>query len=486
MAETMTNVLAMTRNYEEYGLKVVKNIISIMAYLQSLSLNVCPQSLRLRGFRQRRSSKGLMSEAIKCESRSGTDGKKLKILIAGGGIAGLVFALAAKRSGFDVRVFEKDFTAVRGEGRQRGPIQLLCSALALLERIDRDVAREVMEAGYVTGDRNNGLADGKTGEWFVKYDFLTPAVVKGVPVTRVICRMELQSVVVNAVGEDAVINNSKVVDFVSDAHKVTVFLENGQQYEGDILVGADGLRSTVRSKLFGPQEPKYKVFLGTNQFLVALDIGKGRMQWYAFVKEARESPVFHTGNKNMLLQRYRDWCDEVVTVIRKTPEDTIMRRPIYDQDMIASWGRDRVILVGDAAHAMLPNLGQGGSMAIEDCYWLMVELQNLVAQTHPMLSEISSDELDLAFRRFEKKRMFRVRTVHSICRMASFMISLYQTHLQISLPPPLPLLFNDEHYCRRRRRSRSMKVKHPALFIANQALLLALPKFMDWVVVGQH
>ncbi|KAL0379930.1 UNVERIFIED_CONTAM: Zeaxanthin epoxidase, chloroplastic [Sesamum angustifolium] len=446
-----------------------------------------------------------MSEAIKCESRSGTDGKKLKILIAGGGIAGLVFALAAKRSGFDVKVFEKDFTAVRGEGRQRGPIQLLSSALALLERIDRDVAREVMEAGYVTGDRNNGLADGKTGEWFVKYDFLTPAVVKGVPVTRVICRMELQSVVVNAVGEDAVINNSKVVDFVSDAHKVTVFLENGQQYEGDVLVGADGLRSTVRSKLFGPQEPKYsnfmcytgiaecdpqyllqfgyKVFLGTNQFLVALDIGKGRMQWYAFVKETRESPVFHTGNKNMLLQRYRDWCDEVVTVIRKTPEDTIMRRPIYDQDMIVSWGRDRVLLVGDAAHAMLPNLGQGGSMAIEDCYWLMVELQNLVAQTHPMLSEISSDELDLAFRRFEKKRMFRVRTVHSICRMASFMISLYQTHLQISLPPPLPLLFNDEYYSRRRR---SMKVKHPALFIANQALRLALPKFMDWVVVGQH
>ncbi|XP_011087095.2 zeaxanthin epoxidase, chloroplastic isoform X1 [Sesamum indicum] len=470
-----------------------------MASPHNLSLNVCPQSLRLHGFRQKRSSKGLMSEAIKCESRSSgsDDEKKLKILISGGGIAGLVFALAAKRSGFDVKVFEKDFTAVRGEGRQRGPIQLLSSALALLERIDRDVAREVMEAGYVTGDRNNGLADGRTGEWFVKYDFLTPAVAKGVPVTRVICRMELQSLLVRAVGEDVVINNSKVMDFVSDANKVRVFLQNGQQYEGDVLVGADGLRSTVRSKLFGPQEPKYsnfmcytgitecdpqyllqfgyKVFLGTNQFLVALDIGKGRMQWYAFVKEARESPVFHTGNKNMLLQRYRDWCDEVVTVIRRTHEDTIMRRPIYDTDMVTSWGRDRVILVGDAAHAMLPNLGQGGSMAIEDCYWLMVELQNL-AQTHLMLSEISSDELDLAFRRFEKKRMLRVRTLHSICRMASVMTSGYQSHLHISLPP-LPL-FTNEYW--------SLKVKHPGMVIANQALLLALPKFMDWVVIGQH
>ncbi|KAK4414412.1 protein N-terminal asparagine amidohydrolase [Sesamum alatum] len=386
----------------------------------------------------------------------GSDEKKLKILVAGGGIGGLVFGLAAKRSGFDVKVFEKDLTAVRGEGMERGPIQLLSSALSLLEGIDKDVAREIMGAGHVTGDRNCGLADGRSGDWFVKFDFLTPAIAKGIPITLMICRMELQRLLLNAVGEDVVINNSKVVDFVTDANKVTVFLDNGQQYEGDILVGADGLRSTVRSKLFGGEEPKYsnficytgvaefdpqhlphfgyKVFLGRNQFLVAADIGKGRLQWYAFIKEARESPVSSTGNKNMLVQRYRDWCDEVVTVIRKTPEHTIMRRPICDTDMIKTWGRDRVILVGDAAHAMLPNLGQGGSMAIEDCYWLMVELQNL-AQTHPV-SEISSDELALAFRRFEKKRMFRVRTLHSICRMASVTTSFYRTYLDIGALPP--------------------------------------------------
>lgn len=91
--------------------------------------------------------------------------KKLKILIAGGGIGGLVFALAAKKKGFDVVVFEKDLSAIRGEGQYRGPIQIQSNALAALEAIDMEVAEEVMEAGCVTGDRINGLVDGVSGTW---------------------------------------------------------------------------------------------------------------------------------------------------------------------------------------------------------------------------------------------------------------------------------------------------------------------------------
>lgn len=93
--------------------------------------------------------------------------KSLRVLVAGGGIGGLVLALAAKHRGFEVKVFEKDLSAVRGEGRHRGPIQLLSSALAVLEAIDKNVARQIMKAGCVTGNRINGLADGLSGEWYV-------------------------------------------------------------------------------------------------------------------------------------------------------------------------------------------------------------------------------------------------------------------------------------------------------------------------------
>jgi len=93
--------------------------------------------------------------------------RKLKVLVAGGGIGGLVFALAAKRKGFEVMVFEKDLSAVRGEGQYRGPIQIQSNALAALEAIDLEVAEEVMRAGCITGDRINGLVDGVSGTWYV-------------------------------------------------------------------------------------------------------------------------------------------------------------------------------------------------------------------------------------------------------------------------------------------------------------------------------
>ncbi|VAH32869.1 unnamed protein product [Triticum turgidum subsp. durum] len=88
---------------------------------------------------------------------------KPRVLVAGGGIGGLVLALAARRKGYDVTVFERDISAVRGEGQYRGPIQIQSNALAALEAIDMSVAEEVMREGCVTGDRINGLVDGISG-----------------------------------------------------------------------------------------------------------------------------------------------------------------------------------------------------------------------------------------------------------------------------------------------------------------------------------
>ncbi|WVZ02759.1 hypothetical protein V8G54_023565 [Vigna mungo] len=243
--------------------------------------------------------------------------RKLRVLVAGGGIGGLVFALAAKHKGYAVKVFEKDLSAVRGEGRNRGPIQLLSNALAVLEAIDQSVAWQIMEAGCVTANRTNGLADGLSGEWFGEFDLLTPASRKRLPLTLVICRMTLQDILVNAVGPNILRNKSKVVDFIQEPSKVRVILENGEQHDGDILIGADGIWSEVRSKLFGRQEANYsgftcysgltsyvppyidtigyRVFLGMNQYFVATDVGHGKMQWYAFHAEPPSNYPFLEG-----------------------------------------------------------------------------------------------------------------------------------------------------------------------------------------------
>lgn len=111
--------------------------------------------------------KALMTESSSGSAvEKGDEGKKkIRVLVAGGGIGGLVFALAAKRKEFEVVVFERDLSAIRGEGQYRGPIQIQSNALAALEAIDLDVADEVMKAGCITGQRINGLVDGVSGNW---------------------------------------------------------------------------------------------------------------------------------------------------------------------------------------------------------------------------------------------------------------------------------------------------------------------------------
>lgn len=144
----------------------LRGLSSCYQYQNSINIS----EFRVEKFRIR-------SYCARCEGRdyASSDGdgngrnekNRFKVLIAGGGIGGLVLALAAKHRGFEVKVFEKDLSAVRGEGRHRGPIQLLSNALAVLEAIDEHVAKQIMEAGCVTGDRINGLADGISGEWYL-------------------------------------------------------------------------------------------------------------------------------------------------------------------------------------------------------------------------------------------------------------------------------------------------------------------------------
>ncbi|CAI0430219.1 unnamed protein product [Linum tenue] len=380
--------------------------------------------------------------------------KKLRVLVAGGGIGGLVFALAAKKKGFEVIVFERDLSAIRGEGQYRGPIQIQSNALAALEAIDLDVADEVMRAGCVTGDRINGLVDGISGTWYVKFDTFTPAVERGLPVTRVISRMTLQRILASAVGEEIIQNGSNVVDFEDDGDKVTVTLDNGEQYEGDLLVGADGIWSKVRTKLFGPKDATYsgytcytgiadfipvdiesvgyRVFLGHKQYFVSSDVGAGKMQWYAFYKEPAGGTDKPGGKKERLLQLFEGWCDNVIDLLHATDEEAILRRDIFDRTPTLSWGKGRVTLLGDSIHAMQPNLGQGGCMAIEDGYQLAVDLVNAYDQ-----SIESGKPVDVisSLKSYENARRLRVAIIHGMARMAAIMATTYRPYLGIGLGP---------------------------------------------------
>ncbi|KAJ6299730.1 hypothetical protein OIU76_020668 [Salix suchowensis] len=426
-------------------------------------------------FRFRRSSYVVRCGRASCSNQDYScverdERRRLRILIAGGGIGGLVLALAAKHRGYDVKVFEKDLSAVRGEGRHRGPIQLLSSALAVLQVIDGTVAKQIMEAGCVTGDRINGVADGVSGKWFIKLNLLSHAMKRGLPVTSVICRMALQDILLNAVGLDIVRNKSKVVDFMQDSDKVTVILEDGQHYDGDVLVGADGIWSKVRSKLFGQEEAKYSdytCYSGLANFVPPYIDTIGYRVFLGLNQEPPNNTDPPRGKKKRLLNLYGNWCKEVVELISETQEDMILRRDIYDRDMIYTWGIGRVTLLGDAAHPMQPNLGQGGCMAIEDCYQLILELDKFVSSG---LDFQQSNGISTMLRRYERKRMFRVSTVHAASRMASKSLTAYRPYLEFGSGP----LSNMS----------SPKIIKPSVHVVRAFLQFFMLRFMIWMMAG--
>ncbi|KAH6784298.1 zeaxanthin epoxidase [Perilla frutescens var. hirtella] len=415
--------------------------------------------------------------------------KNLRILVAGGGIGGLVFALAAKKKGFDVLVFEKDLSAIRGEGQYRGPIQIQSNALAALEAIDMAVADEVMNSGCITGDRINGLVDGISGNWYVKFDTFTPAAERGLPVTRVISRMTLQQILARAVGSDIIFNESNVTDFTDDGEKVTVKLENGESFEGDLLVGADGIWSKVRKNLFGPTEAiysgytcytgiadfvpadietvGYRVFLGHKQYFVSSDVGGGKMQWYAFYNEAPGGVDDPNGKKARLLKLFEGWCDNVIDLLVATDEDAILRRDIYDRTPIFSWGKGCVTLLGDSVHAMQPNLGQGGCMAIEDGYQLALELDKARRQSFESGSPI---DVVSSLRRYENARKLRVAIIHGLARMAAIMASTYKAYLGVGLGP---LSFLTK-----------FRIPHPGRVGGRVFIDIGMPLMLSWVLGG--
>jgi zeaxanthin epoxidase len=79
---------------------------------------------------------------------------------------------------------------------------------------------------------------------------------------------------------------------------------------------------------------------------------------------------FMAGKKERLLKIFEGWCDNVIDLIVATEEEAILRRDIYDRMPTLTWGKGRVTLLGDSVHAMQPNMGQGGCMAIEVYYFI--------------------------------------------------------------------------------------------------------------------
>jgi 2-polyprenyl-6-methoxyphenol hydroxylase-like FAD-dependent oxidoreductase len=307
----------------------------------------------------------------------------MRVIIIGAGIGGLTTALALKQKGIDVDVYERSpvLTDV-GAG-----ISLWPNALKALYQLGLRPALDGVSFVSMDGavrSRDGTVLSRTTADQFIAR--------LGLPVV-VFHRADLLAVLVDAAREVPIHTGHECRDVEQDANGVTVRFANGACARGDVLIGADGLRSVVRDRLGAPGALKYSGYtawrgiapfetaglmagetLGSGQRFGLAPIHGNRVYWYATdnVPEGQREPPRET--KARLTRLFGDWHEPIPELIRSTGEDAILRNDIYDRDPAGRWGSGRITLLGDAAHPMTPNLGQGACQAIEDALVLACRL----------------------------------------------------------------------------------------------------------------
>jgi 2-polyprenyl-6-methoxyphenol hydroxylase-like FAD-dependent oxidoreductase len=197
---------------------------------------------------------------------------------------------------------------------------------------------------------------------------------------------------------------------------VTVRFAGRREERGDLLVGADGLNSVVRARLFGDEKPLYAGYTawrgiagdgfmrdgwgseswGRGERFGMVSLGRGRLYWFATRNAPEGENEDAAGRKAELLRHFGRWHEPIPALIRATEGAEILRNDVYDREPLKSWGVGRVTLLGDAAHPMTPNLGQGACQAIEDAV---------------VLAGCVREASDAALRLYEKRRKGRTATI---------------------------------------------------------------------------
>ena len=326
-----------------------------------------------------------------------------QVLIAGGGIGGLAAALAAARADWDVRLFERaaQFAEV-GAGIQLGPnVVRRLQAWGLQRPLQQVVAmpQALRACSAVTGYE---LARLPLGE---------QAVHRYGAVYATIHRADLHALLLEAVRHLPEVHlnlEQGVQGFVEQDGVVTIRTSTGKIIEGDALIGADGVRSVIRTQLLrdGPprvtghlayramvhqaQLPKrlrtqeVTAWLGPRLHAIQYPVRRGELQNLVVIVQgpAPEDPDQwdHAAHLPDLLQHLQGACSYLRDLITHVPEAGGEWRlwPVADRPAVASsaqMAQGLVALLGDAAHPMRPYLAQGAGMAIEDA----AELQNALS-----------------------------------------------------------------------------------------------------------
>ncbi|MSP98228.1 MAG: monooxygenase [Betaproteobacteria bacterium] len=316
--------------------------------------------------------------------------ERTRILIAGGGIGGFTAAVALLQRGFSIEILEKaPQLGEVGAGVQNSPnATRIFNALGLMEEVEKDCnvpqAREVRLWNTGEGPKQPT----RNADFVAKYRF---------PFINM-HRADLHRILVDSVKRDrkSVIRlGANCVGFEQDADGVTVSLEGGERVRGSAFIAADGIHSVIRRQLFGPSKAKFtggvawrglipierlpkamrerngETWLGRNGHITVYPVRRGEfinVVGHIDRDDWQVESWIERGETAEFARDFAGWHEEIQTMIHAI--ETPYKWALFLHDTLPSWSNGRVTLLGDACHPMLPYLGQGANMAIEDGYVL--------------------------------------------------------------------------------------------------------------------
>jgi salicylate hydroxylase len=308
---------------------------------------------------------------------------RIKIAVIGGGIGGLNAAVALSKAGFDVELYEQapELTEVGG-GINMGPNAVrVLYRLGLREGLEREGVQPL-------GSHQRRWDDGRT----LQRAALNPRCEQlyGAPHIT-IHRADLLAVIAAAFPAERVHLGHRLVGLTQSASAIEAWFENGRRVRADVLVGADGIHSTVRARLFGDEAPQFAGCVAYRglvpvERIADLNLELGSQSWvgpgghfvHYFVSRGRLLNFVgwtehDTWNREdwtdratiaRALAAFTGWHPQVRRIIAAA--ETCFIWALFDRDPLPRWSQGRATLLGDACHPMYPFMGQGAAQAIED------------------------------------------------------------------------------------------------------------------------
>jgi len=344
--------------------------------------------------------------------------ERLTAAVVGGGIGGLAAAAALTRAGIEASVYEQaPEIGEIGAGVLIGP-----NSVRLLHRLG--LAEAIDEVGGWVGE----------GSTYYRHDGTKVAPVmttdsSGWAAMYGMHRADLVDVLRRAVPGHRVHPGYRAVSFTQDAEKARVTFENGAVAEADLVIGADGIHSAMQpfvteqaTPVFSGQisyrgvldtarvpwwpERIFQVWMGAGKHVIVFPVRAGRMlNFVCFVpaEEAMRESWSASGDPDALRAAFAGFAAPVTDLLQQV--DSTFWWGLYDREPLAEWTRGRLALLGDAAHPMLPHLGQGANQSVEDAFALAA-----------VLGDASSADVPAALRRYAQVRRRRTDVVQANSR----------------------------------------------------------------------